>query len=142
MNLAMTRAIVCILILITAVGAGTVRGQNDKRLLFRADSLDKQTVSKSLLTVRDSLNNYRALLTQKTEETKTDPLIRKRLSTALIELGRTKEKLEAIIAEVAASKKDTWNTTLHDKAYSTLRDARRDLKKIRDDVKDLVLTSS
>jgi Holliday junction resolvasome RuvABC DNA-binding subunit len=138
----MTKAIVCILILITALGAGTVNGQNDKRLLFRADSLDKQTVSKSLLTVRDSLNNYRALLARKTEETKTDPQAGKRLNTALIELGWTKEMLEAIIAEVAASRKDAWNTTLHDRAYNTLRDARRDFKKIRDDVKDLVLTSS
>jgi Holliday junction resolvasome RuvABC DNA-binding subunit len=138
----MKGAVVYILILIAACAAGTVKGQNEKHLLFKADSLDKQTVSKSLLNVRDSLNSYRALVTQKNEQLKTDPQARKRLTTALIELGRSKEKLEEAIAEVAASKNDAWNTTLHDKAYSTLRDTRRDLKKIRVDVKDLVLTSS
>jgi hypothetical protein len=138
----MKGAVVYILILIAACTAGTVKGQNEKHLLFKADSLDKQTVSKSLLNVRDSLNSYRALVTQKIEQVKTDPQARKRLTTALIELGRSKEKLEEAIAEVAASKNDAWNTTLHDKAYNTLRDTRRDLKKIRADVKDLVLTSS
>jgi Holliday junction resolvasome RuvABC DNA-binding subunit len=138
----MKGAVVYILILIAACTAGTVKGQNEKHLLFKADSLDKQTVSKSLLNVRDSLNSYRALVTQKIEQVKTDPQARKRLTTALIELGRSKEKLEEAIAEVAASKNDAWNTTLYDKAYNTLRDTRRDLKKIRADVKDLVLTSS
>jgi hypothetical protein len=95
-----------------------------------------------LLTVRDSLNTYRALLTQKTEDIKTDQQIRRRLTAALVELSRSKDKLEGVIAEVAASKKDTWDTTLHDKAYTALRDTRRVFKKIREDVKDLVPTSS
>lgn len=117
-------------------------GQNEQHFRFKADSLNKQTISKFLLTARDSLNAYRALLTQKTEDTKTDQQIRRRLTTALQELNRSKEKLEGVIAEVAASKKDTWNTPLHDKAYSVLRDTRRDFKRIREDVKDLVMTSS
>lgn len=138
----MTRAIVCIGILLVTLYAGTLKGQHEQRLRLKADSLDKQTISKSLLTVRDSLNTYRALLTQKMEDTKTDQQIRRRFTTALLELNRSKEKLDAVIAEVAASKKGTWYAALHDKAYTTLRDARRDFKKIREDVKDLVPTSS
>jgi hypothetical protein len=138
----MTRAIVCIGILLVTLYAGTLKGQHEQRLRLKADSLDKQTISKSLLTVRDSLNTYRALLTQKKEDIKTDQQIRRRFTTALLELNRSKEKLDAVIAEVAASKTGTWYTALHDKAYTTLRDARRDFKKIREDVKDLVPTSS
>jgi division protein CdvB (Snf7/Vps24/ESCRT-III family) len=140
----MTRAILCIGIILLTLSAGSLQGQSEQLLRFRTDSLDKQTISRSLLTVRDSLNTYRARLTQKTEDNKykADQQIRKRLTTALLELNRSKDKLEKVIAEVADSKKDTWNTTLHDKAYSTLRDTRRDIKKIREDVKDLVLTSS
>jgi len=138
----MTRAVACIGIILLTLGAGSLAGQNEQRLQFKADSLNKQTISRSLLTVRDSLNAYRALLTQKTENTQTDQHIRKRLTTALMELNRSKEKLEKAIAEVAASKKDTWNTILHDQAYSTLRETRREFKKIREDVKDLVLASS
>jgi len=138
----MTRAVACIGIILLTLSAGSLAGQNEQRLQFKADSLNKQTISRSLLTVRDSLNTYRALLTQKTENTQTDQHIRRRLTTALMELNRSKEKLEKAIAEVAASKKDTWNTNLHDKAYSTLRETRREFKKIREDVKDLVLASS
>ena len=142
--MAMTRAITCIVILLLTLGAGSLQAQNEQLLRFRADSLDKQTISRSLLTVRDSLYAYRALLTKNTEgnKYKADQHVRKRLTTALTDLNRTKDKLDRVIAEVAASQKDTWNTTLHDKAYLALRDARRDLKKIREDVKDLVLTSS
>ena len=140
----MIRAITCIGIFLLTLGAGSLRAQNEQLLRFRADSLDKQTISRSLLTVRDSLHAYRALLTKKTEEDKykADQHLRKRLTTALIDLNRSKDKLDRVIAEVADSQKDAWNTTLHDKAYLALRDARRDLKKIREDVKDLVLTSS
>jgi hypothetical protein len=142
--MAMTRASTCIGILLLTLGAGSLQAQNEQLLRFRADSLDKQTISRSLLTVRDSLYAYRALLTKNTEgnKYKADQHVRKRLTTALTDLNRTKDKLDRVIAEVAASQKDTWNTTLHDKAYLALRDARRDLKKIREDVKDLVLTSS
>jgi len=138
----MTRAVVCIGIFLMTLCAGSLKGQNDQRLRFKADSLNKQTISKSLLTIRDSLNTYRALLAQKTEDAKTDQQVRKRLTTALLELNRSKDKLDGVIAEVAASKKDTWDTTLYDKAYTALRDTRRDFKKIREDVKDLVPTSS
>jgi len=141
--MAMTRAITCIGIILWTLSASSLWGQNGQ-LRFRADSLDKQTLSRSLLTARDSLNGYRTLLTQKTEDNKykADPQIRKRLTTALLDLNRCKDKLEEVIAEVAASKKDTWNPTLHDKANFTLRNIRREFKKIREDVKDLVLTSS
>jgi len=140
----MTRAITCIGIFLLTLGAGSSQGQNEQLVRLRADSLEKQTISKSLLTVRDSLNAYRTLLTQKTEDNKyrADLHAHKRLTTALRDLNRSKDKLEMVIAEVAASKRDTWNTPLHDKAYSALRDTRRDFKKIREDVKDLVPTSS
>ena len=138
----MIRAITCIGIFLMTLSAGSLQGQSEQRLRLKADSLDKQTISRSLLTARDSINNYRAQLTQRVEDTRTDQQVRKRLTTALIELNRSKEKLEGLIAEVAASKNNTWNTTLHGKASATLRDARREFKRIREDVKDLVVTSS
>lgn len=138
----MIRAITCIVIFLLTLSAGSLKGQSEQRLRFTTDSLDKQTISKSLLTVRDSLNAYRALLTQKIEDTKTDHQVRKRLTAALLELNRSKEKLDGVIAEIASSKREMWNVPLHEKSYMRLRDTRRDFKKIREDVKDLVVTSS
>jgi len=138
----MIRAITCIGIFLMTLGAGGLYGQSEQRLQFKADTLDKQTISRSLLTARDSLNTYRAQLTQRVEDTRTDQQVRKRLTTALAELNRSKDKLEGVIAEVATSKNNTWNATLRAKASVTLRDARRELKRIREDVKGLVVTSS
>jgi hypothetical protein len=104
-----------------------------------ADTLNERTVlSKSLLTARDSLTSLMSALQKKTDNPSSDPVDRKRLVKAISDMKLTKNNLDHVIDQVSGT--GTWNVNLQEKCKYVLRDARREVRKIREDVKDLVVT--
>jgi hypothetical protein len=103
---------------------------------------EKKRVSRDLINVRDSLNMFLAAVTNRIEKDRADPVIRKRLSITIDELRINKEAIDKIIEEVALTRDDAWGLEIQDKASRVAKDVRRNSKKIRDDVKDLILINS
>jgi len=111
--------------------------------LKKGNSLeDKRRVSRELINARDSLNTFLAAMNAKSEKEKANPVIRKRLSLAIDELMSCKQELDKLVEEVAMTADDHWSSVIQDKAYRTVRDVRRNVKEIREDVKDLILITS
>lgn len=103
---------------------------------------EKRRVSRDLINVRDSLNIFLATITRKSEKERANPIVRKRLNIATDELVLRKEQIDKAVEEVALTTDRTWGSAIQDKTYRTIRDVRRDIKKIREDVKDLILINS
>jgi hypothetical protein len=111
--------------------------------LKKGNSLeDKRRVSRELINLRDSLYVFLASIHAKSENDKPDPAVRKRLSLAIEELTPCRGELDRVVEQVAMTADDHWSSTIQDKAYATIRDVRRKVKKIREDVKDLILITS
>jgi ElaB/YqjD/DUF883 family membrane-anchored ribosome-binding protein len=103
---------------------------------------DKRRISRELINVRDSLNTFLAATNAKSEKEKANPVIRKRLNLAIDKLMSCKQELDKLVEEVAMTADDDWSSVIQDKAYRTVRDVRRNVKEIREDVKDLILITS
>src|SRR5690349_4887299 len=72
-----------------------------------ANSLEeKKRVSRDLINVRDSLNQYLATFTTKSEKERANPEARRRLNLAIDELMLSKEELDGVIEEVAITPDD------------------------------------
>ena len=121
----------------------TANAQLEKLPDLKKGSLeDKRRVSRELLNVRDSLNTFLASVNAKSEKEKANPVIRKRLNLAIDGLISSRQDLDAIVEEVAMTSDDNWGSVIQDKAYRTVSDIRKNIKKIREDVKDLILINS
>ena len=103
---------------------------------------EKKRVSKDLINVRDSLNSFLATVTTKSEKERANPMIRKRLNLVIDDLRINKKEVDKVVEEVALTPDNAWNSAVQDKTFRTIRDVRRNIKKIREDVKDLILINS
>lgn len=103
---------------------------------------DRKRVSRDLLNVRDSLNQYLESMTTKSEKERANPESRRRLNLAIDELLLSKDELDSVIEEVATTSGGEWGFGIQDKSYRTVRDARMRMKKIREGVKELISINS
>ena len=103
---------------------------------------DKRRVSRELINARDSLSTFLAAVNAKSEKEKANPVIRKRLNLAIEGLTLCKQELDKVVEDVAMTADDNWGSVIQDKAYRVVSDVRKNIKKIREDVKDLILINS
>jgi hypothetical protein len=111
--------------------------------LKKESSLEgKRRISRELMNVKDSLSTFLATLNAKSEKEKADPVIRKRLNIVIEKLVLNKKELDKAVEEVAMTADNHWDSVIQDRSYRIVRKIRTNLKEIREDVKDLVLTTS
>lgn len=133
-----------LIILISLLPLSQVEAQLEKMPDLKSDTtdVDRKIITRDLINVRDSLNNLLADLANQGERSEATPLSRRALNQSIAQLSFNKGEIEKVIEEVATLKAKKWDSALRERSIRVVRDVRKQIRKTREDAKDLVMANS
>ncbi len=102
-------------------------------------AMEREVISKSLMQLRDSLNQTIRALDEK--RMIAPPKAKHPMDKATRELLQHRDKMERNMDEVVQISKKGWDTNTMIRIKSSIEDARRDYKRIRLDIKPYLSTT-
>jgi hypothetical protein len=133
-----------LIIFISLLPLSQVEAQLEKIPDLKSDTtdVDKKNITRDLINVRDSLNNLLADLANQSEKSEATPLSRRALNQSIAQLSYHKGEIDKVIEEVALLKTKRWDSGIRERSIRVVRDVRKNIRKTREDVKDLVMANS
>jgi hypothetical protein len=133
-----------LIIFISLLPLSQVEAQLEKIPDLKSDTtdVDKKNITRDLINARDSLNNLLAELANQSEKTEATPLSRRALNQSIAQLSYHKGEIDKVIEEVASLKTKRWDTGIRERSIRVVRDVRKNIRKTREDAKDLVMANS
>jgi hypothetical protein len=133
-----------LIIFISLLPLSQVEAQLEKIPDLKSDTtdVDKKNITRDLINARDSLNNLLAELANQSEKSEATPLSRRALNQSIAQLSYHKGEIDKVIEEVASLKTKRWDTGIRERSIRVVRDVRKNIRKTREDAKDLVMANS
>jgi biopolymer transport protein ExbB/TolQ len=110
--------------------------------LSQVEAQLEKNITRDLLNARDSLNNLLAELANQSEKSEATPLSRRALNQSIAQLSYHKGEIDKVIEEVASLKAKRWDSGIRERSIRVVRDVRKNIRKTREDAKDLVMANS
>jgi hypothetical protein len=133
-----------LIIFISLLPLSQVEAQLEKIPDLKSDTtdVDKKNITRDLINARDSLNNLLAELANQSEKSEATPLSRRALNQSIAQLSYHKGEIDKVIEEIASLKTKRWDTGIRERSIRVVRDVRKNIRKTREDAKDLVMANS
>jgi chromosome segregation ATPase len=133
-----------LIIIISLLPLSQVEAQLEKIPDLKSDTtdVDRKMITRDLINVRDSLNNLLADLSNQGERSEATPLSRRALNQSIAQLSFHKGEIEKVIEEVASLRAKKWDSAIRERSIRVVRDVRKQIRKTREDAKDLVMANS
>jgi len=133
-----------LIIFISLLPLSQVEAQLEKIPDLKSDTtdVDKKNITRDLINVRDSLSNLLAELASQSEKSEATPLSRRALNQSIAQLSYHKGEIDKVIEEVVSLKTKRWDTGIRERSIRVVRDVRKNIRKTREDAKDLVMANS
>jgi hypothetical protein len=133
-----------LIIFISLLPLSQVEAQLEKIPDLKSDTtdVDKKNITRDLLNARDSLNNLLAELANQSEKSEATPLSRRALNQSIAQLSYHKGEIDKVIEEIASLKTKRWDSGIRERSIRVVRDVRKNIRKTREDAKDLVMANS
>jgi hypothetical protein len=133
-----------LIIFISLLPLSQVEAQLEKIPDLKSDTtdVDKKNITRDLINVRDSLSNLLAELATQSEKSEATPLSRRALNQSIAQLSYHKGEIDKVIEEVASLKTKRWDSGIRERSIRVVRDVRKNIRKTREDAKDLVMANS
>jgi chromosome segregation ATPase len=133
-----------LIIFISLLPLSQVEAQLEKVPDLKSDTtdVDKKIITRDLINARDSLNNLLAQLANQSEKSEATPLSRRALNQSIAQLSYHKGEIDKVIEEVASLKTKRWDSGIRERSIRVVRDVRKNIRKTREDAKDLAMANS
>ena len=133
-----------LILLISLLPLSQAEAQLEKIPDLKSDTteLDKRTITRDLITARDSVSALLSDLANRSERSEATPLSRRALHQSIAQLSYHKGEIDKVIEEVALLKSKRWDSAIRERSIRVVRDVRKNMRKIREDAKGLVMANS